>query len=40
MNTAENVAGLVGEYRTLFEEADSSSSDSLEATLTRDGTRT
>lgn len=33
MYTAENVAGLVEEYRTLFEEADSNSSDSLEEVL-------
>ena len=30
MYTPENVAGLVDEYRTLFEEADDSSSDSVE----------
>jgi hypothetical protein len=36
MDTADNVAGLAEEYRTLFEEADSESSDSLEETLTRD----
>ena len=36
MNTAENVAGLVDEYRTLFEEADSSSSGALETALVND----
>jgi len=36
MNTAENVAGLVEEYRTLFEDADVGSSDSLETVLVRD----
>jgi len=33
MNAAENVAGLVGEYRTLFEEAQGNSPDALEETL-------
>lgn len=36
MNTAENVAGLVDEYRTLFEDADVSLPDSLETVLIRD----
>ncbi len=36
MDTPENVAGLVDEYRTLFEEADSSSSDALETALVDD----
>jgi hypothetical protein len=35
VSNAENVAGLVEEYRTLFEEADSASFDSLEDTLVR-----
>jgi hypothetical protein len=33
MNAVENVAGLVEEYRTLFEEAESNSPDGLEETL-------
>jgi len=33
MNAAENVAGLVEEYRTLFEEAQSDLADVLEETL-------
>ncbi len=40
MDTLENVAALVDEYRTLLDEADSNSSDSLETTFMRDGTRT
>ena len=37
MNAAENVTALVDEYQTLFEEADSSSSDSLEGVLVNEG---
>jgi len=36
MDIAENVAGLVEEYRTLLAEADSEASDSLEAILTQE----
>jgi hypothetical protein len=36
MNAAENVAGLVEEYDTLFQEARGRSADSLERKLVRD----
>ena len=37
MDTAENVTGLAEEYRALFEDADTSSPDSVEIALIRGG---
>jgi hypothetical protein len=36
MDTVENIAGLVEEYRALLEEADGGPPESLETTLTRE----
>jgi len=36
MNTAENVAGLVDDYRSLFEDVNDDSSESIEGVLTRE----